>query len=312
MCDKVAKICVSVTSAACPYVIEDESLLANDNAILVGAFAHLPATAPLRDATILAYREALRELELSAGLPPGATGARRPVVALLCDDAPATRAAALAHLVQLHVPAVITSFTPQDNAAAFTSTLLPAGIFTLTASPTTNAFRSAAGTNGLSWNITGSAEDPVPAHVATLVRAEAYVRSTSSMTGDVRVAVIYTDDPSDIATASNFRTSLRFNGRTAFANENVSPSAYLSLQVPSLDAHPGATYDTTVSTLAAFAPHIIIAITGDELGGAILPGLETARNRARSTCSASEPPRRRSRSSSRPTRPRTRNDASWA
>ncbi len=272
ICEKATGKCIRVKSETCPAVIHWSD---SDDAIVVAAFSVIGSSPPLNFPVALSYQLALAEIEAVAGLPPAASGVRRPFTAVLCDGFPSNADKGVDHVIQdLHVPAVIGYFTDNDTTRLFQDKFVPNNVFFLNPGAVPPALKNATGTKGLIWHMLGPAGGVGMAFVPALARAEAYVRANVLAppgTEDLRVAIVTSASATDLATAENFATELRWNNKTPLEN---GPTRYLALTVPSLETSPNADFSAQTSELLAFKPHIVISNTGDELPAAMLGPIE--------------------------------------
>ncbi len=272
ICEKATGKCIRVKSETCPAVINWSD---SDDAILVAAFSFISSAPPLNFPVALSYQLALGEIQAVAGLPPAASGGRRPLTAVLCDGFPSNADKGVDHVIQdLHVPAAIGYFTDDDTTRLFQDKFVPNNVFFLNPGAVPPALKNATGTKGLIWHMLGPATGIGMAFVPALARAEAYVRASVLAppgTEDLRVATVTSSSATDLATAENFASDLRWNNKTPLENGT---SRYLALSVPSLETNPSADFSSQTSQLLAFKPHIVIANTSEELPGSMLGPLE--------------------------------------
>lgn len=291
VCDKPSGTCMSLTdNEHCPYQfnyfeVATRSIASDDphrddspinNVVVLGTFFQLldvgPTSHPLYQTYSLAFKE-LGQVDLPPG---GASTARRPLVAVLCNGLNKAEPG-LQHLVgKLHVPAVIGYFNEQDTDRFYRSYFLDSGTFLLNGTTTPSTMYDGAGLKGRIWNMLGAARDLSSAYAPTIKRVETYLRTRepSLETERLRIAVVRTTNVSDVSVVQGFQSvdsehPLVWNesvGSPSTSRDGAASSSdYLSLEIPeilALDDIPS--YTTYVDQLLTFRPHIIVAATSGE------------------------------------------------
>jgi len=86
----------------------------------------------------------------------------------------------------------------------------------------------------------------------------------------LRVAMLVSKRYGEESIANTITPNLRFNGKSVTENG----SNFFSASVPALADEPGADYAPINSSLLAFRPHVVIALTREEFVSKILPAME--------------------------------------
>jgi hypothetical protein len=258
------KDCVPLKTDACPLVFGDYE---HENAVYLGAFLNVPASAPLSQMSTLNVRLAVDEFNGSVGgLPGGPLGKLRPLVTVVCRNDATLIEAGAAHLIEeLAVPAVLSHLPSADNKRFFVDHALPKQILVMNPGFADNTLTSLSN-NGLFWHVIGDIRDVGPAYVPLLARVEAYLAPSEPL----RVAMLVSKRYGEESIANTITPTLRFNGKSVTENG----SSFFTASVPALADEPAADYSTVNSALLAFRPHVVIALTREEFASKILPPLE--------------------------------------
>lgn len=266
ICPEPGAECVALKTPECPLVFGDF----NDNdALVVGAFLNLPASAPLSQMSALNVKLAIEEFNGSmGGLPGGPLGKLRPLVMVACRNDADLMTSAAEHLIgEVGVPAILAHLPSAEMKDLFVDHALPSGTFVINPGFADNSLTSLS-TQGLFWHVIGDIRDVAPTYVPLLQRVEAYLRP--GLTGDLRVAMVVAERYAEESIANTMVGDLVFNGKSVSENGDN----FFSAGVTALADDPTADYSTVNAALLDFAPSVIIAITRDEFASRILPVVE--------------------------------------
>jgi hypothetical protein len=260
--------CVMAKSETCPVI---RGSFDNPNAIYIGAFATLDAVDPGSSPIVLAQQLALEELsgDGNRGLPGGPSGARRPLVMVVCDNSDELVDAGVTHLIDdLDVPAILATLKPGALLRSFDNHR-PSHVFYL--SPV-----SVSGTiadlkdDSLVWNLLGQPSDFVPAYVNLLNRTEKYLHDAGTVAaGDgIRVALVTTKDAFDAELATVLEPALTFNGASIDDNLGKFKGVTLDRADPNLQDE--------IFDLIRFRPHVIVSAASEvmTMPGGVLGTME--------------------------------------
>lgn len=256
--------CVALKTEACPLVFGD---FEHENAVYFGAFLNVPAASPLSQMSTLNVRLAVDEFNGSVGgLPGGPLGKLRPLVAVVCrNDSPLIEDGA-AHLIhKLGVPAVLSHLPSEGNKRFFVDHAIDKQVLVMNPGFADNTLTSLS-TNGLFWHVIGDIRDVGPTYVPLLTRIETYLAPSVPL----RVAMLVSKRYAEESIANTITPALTFNGKTVTENG----SDFFSVSVTALADDPTADYASVNSSLLAFRPHVVIALTREEFVSKILPAVE--------------------------------------
>lgn len=255
-------------------------LLREDDVIVIGALTSLNEASPLQQPNLRAYNLALKEIAEYGGVPIGSDGKRRPLVMAVCRGEQGSADTSTEHLItDLHVPVIVPSVEVTDLASIFKK-METAGVFGMNPSETLDKY---AAFGGFMWSLLGSPEDPAQAYAPATKAIETHLRAKRKLATDARVklAVIATTYAVDqvMADAIEFGPS---NPPGAAQQRDVNKATVLNGQPLSATANEPSfrhiRWDLEAGTngqsqvvdeLAGFCPDIIVALTGDELGGIV-------------------------------------------
>jgi hypothetical protein len=257
--------CVPLKTEECPLVFGKPK---DESAVYLGAFLNVPASAPLSQMSTLNVQLAVDEFNGSVGgLPGGALGKLRPLVAVVCRNDASLQEAGAKHLIDdLHVPAVLSNLPSADQKQFFVNYALPNQTFVINpgfADNTLTALSSA----GLFWHVIGDIRDVAPTYVPLVSRIEQYLKSPTPL----RVAMLVAKRYAEQSIADTLTPLLKFNGKSVTENG----SDFLIASVTALADDPSADYASVNQSLLSFRPNLIIAITREELVYKILPTIES-------------------------------------
>jgi hypothetical protein len=283
-CDHDTNTCVQLTSTECPYVLGDYMETLNIPPIFVGAFATFPVDDPTSDPSYQNYELAINEFKAAGGIPigPGGSVTRMPV-AILCNDVGDT-AQSVPFLAAAHVTSLVAALDSATLKTTFANYGFGQtfgdgnkGLFFV------NPFGADSTLTALSrgqqlWHMLGVPSDLTSAYVTIMPRIEHYIRNNSPWnlgpTAPMRVAVVQGNAQVLDDLASAVENAISWNNGTS--NPSISggsdggpPATYnaQSISISSLNASDNAStynYNTVVSNLLAFMPHVIISFGADE------------------------------------------------
>ncbi|HMA96148.1 MAG TPA: hypothetical protein VKP30_25855 [Polyangiaceae bacterium] len=263
-CLTPGKSCVPLKTEACPLVFGDYQ---HENAVYFGAFLNVPAAAPLSQMSTLNVRLAVDEFNGSVGgLPGGPLGKLRPLVAVVCRNDQSLVDAGATHLLdELGVPAVLSHLPSANNKRFFVDHALNKQALVINPGFADNTLTSLS-TGGLFWHVIGDIRDVGPAYVPLLARIESYL----AVSEPLRVAMLVSKRYAEESIANTISPILRFNGKSVTENG----SNFFSASVTALADDPSADYAPLNASLLAFRPHVVLALTREELVSKILPAVE--------------------------------------
>lgn len=268
--------CVALKATGCETVLMPDNLSVPDP-IVIGAFTDVEVVPNL---VKMNYELALKELTNEiGGLPGGADGSLRTVVAVVCDccDASATAGSiahlqpALDHLVtNLKVPGILATLYKSDLKLAYAYAEAQRGGATpLFLSPfAADSDLHTADRRGLLWHVLGDASDLAPAFVALIRAAETKLAPVEPL----RLALIEADVAALTDIGGTIDTQLTFNGKSCA--DNFADGNYLRVRVESELTTVDPNLSAAVAALEAFRPNLVVAITGGEFTNGLLPVLE--------------------------------------
>lgn len=263
-CLTPGKDCVPLKTEACPLVFGDYK---HENAVYFGAFLNVPANAPLSQMSALNVRLAIDEFNGSVGgLPGGPLGKLRPLVAVVCRNDETLIEDGAAHLIgDLGMPAILSHLSSEDNKRFFVDHAIDSQILVMNPGFADNTLTSLS-TNGLFWHMIGDIRDVAPPYVPLLARIETYLAQSEPL----RVAMLVSKRYAEESIADSITPNLKFNGKSVTDNG----SNFFSASVTALADDPSADYAPVISSLLAFRPHVVIALTREEFVSKILPAVE--------------------------------------
>lgn len=284
--------CVPVDSELClSEVLGGNGTLQSKgaDALVFAAFLPLYGDTPATQLPpALAYGLAVRELNGHGGIPlketndGGAIGNTiyHQIAIVVCDSDPKNVKNAVSHVAEkLHVPAMIAGFDVAQSSSLISNIAKPAGVFTMNPGVTSEELRYTE--DSFLWNLLGTPEDVALAYRPLLKGIEAALRSDGgALAGgpDLRVALLTTNTSLEQSVESVLKkgkldrldggkadpeTGLFFNGKNIAGTSDG--GTFVSISVKALENKEQPDYAGIHSTLAAFDPHVVIALTRDEI-----------------------------------------------
>lgn len=265
VCRRPGEPCTALKSPECPLVFGDFD---DEQAVYFGAFLNVPESAPLSQVSTLNVELAVNEFNDSVGgLPGGPLGKLRPLVGVVCRNDPELVEPASAHLLEeLGVPAVLAHLPSAALKQFFVDHALPEQRFVINPGFADNSLTSIS-SGGLFWHVIGDIRDVAPAYPPLLSRIEAHLASPTP----IRVAMIVSKRFAEQSIADTLTPLLEFNGKSVVENG----ADFYVAAVPALPDEPNYDYSELNLALLDFRPHVVIAITREELVYKILPPLES-------------------------------------
>ncbi len=257
--------CVALTQTPeCPVVLglgQDLKNLRLGDPIVIGAYSYVDPLAPRLSTPTLNYELAIDEFNegTRGGLPGGAGGKLRPIVAVVCSgtNAPDLEASSEHLYENLRVVASIASLHTSDLVATFSAQKASQGAFFMSPLEADSTLTSLED-DGLLWHLLASGPDLARAFPPLLAQTERYLNRSE----ELKVAMIEARTPflSDMANA--LYSSLKWNGKTAVQNEREG----LFLRVRTESSVETANPDTSEALLELleFEPDVIVAVSSPE------------------------------------------------
>ena len=279
--------CVPLLSDECPVVLprltgtaDIYALLKRSNAAIIGAFAYVSPSS-LDGIAVRNIDLVLRDFaEKTNGVV--LSGERRDVVAVVCSSNEGDSASILEagrHLAyDLDVPAILTALPASDAQRLFETFRAERGknVFMLMPNYTDETLINLED-DSLIWHMLSNANSLGASYQPLLGLTETHLRNGGKLTAatSLRVALISATDErflKDLGSAIKGR--IQFNGNLTAA-EN-SPGSFLEFGTTSYTTDTAHTYDHApmVNSLLGFAPHVVIAATGEEMLDKIIPLIE--------------------------------------
>lgn len=266
VCPEVGAECVALKTSECPLTFGDYN---DDDALVLGAFLNMPASAPLSQMSTLNVKLAIEEFNESVGgLPGGPLGTLRPLAMVACRNEVELMPAGAEHLIEtLGVQAILAHLPSAQLKELFVDHALPRGVLVMNPGFADNSLTSLS-SEGLFWHVIGDVRDVAPAYVPLLSRIEQYVKTDAEE--EIRVAMLVADRYAEKSIADTMVPELEFNGKSLLDNgEN-----FYSATIPAMADEPDADYSVTNADLLEFAPRVVLAITREEFVYKILPVIE--------------------------------------
>jgi hypothetical protein len=245
--------------------------------LIVGAFSDVHHDSPvLSSAFTYDYDLVLSEVMHTLGGLPVAGAGKRPVLAVVCRndfDTPEELDSALDHLaLDLQVPGILATLTVGDLEHAFERTT-DAQVFYMNLRDADPGLIATA-SDGLMWHMLTGWDSLLPSYQALVDRTVRHWVSTGALApGEpVRIALVRAfESPEANTLGSTLLEHLVVNGAPLSKNAAGVGGTFRLVDVPSPSDGVEYSYDGFVNELRDFAPHIIIAATGDEIIGILAP-----------------------------------------
>lgn len=266
ICRKPEGRCVQLETPECKLLAEPGDV-ENDATLWMGVM--MPATGqrgPKGARFVRAVDLARRDfVQISGGLQPIAgEGPPRPLAFVACDDAEKGELVAR-HLVEdVGVPAVIGFGSSEEVVSLSTSVFLPHRVLvvpTLNQSALITSIPHPPGSPRLVFRtISSIAQTALPADLFVSDVLEPRIRRALPSRAPIKVAVVRNGSTAALSISDALFDNLRFNGKSALENgENFRQFVFADPASPA-DTR---SYESVVSGLAAFAPHVILVLHQD-------------------------------------------------
>jgi len=260
--------CIALTHDECPIVlgaatIDDEfgNLRSPREPFVFGAYAAMGMPVPKNTPATANYEFAIERINLDTNGGYYVNGARRPFIAVVCNDK-GDIAASMTHLVKtLHVPAMITTMFSRTLLDAFENeTYGPRknNVFVMSTTLADSTLTDdAVDPNGLMWHQLGDGVDLAAGFKPLVAEAEAYLRTQGTIPeGEpMRIAMAVSDDVYLEDIAREITRTVTFNGENV--TTNTADGNFLRVD---LGDDPPAAYNP----LFTMHPHLVLAITTSE------------------------------------------------
>lgn len=282
---KTRGTCVPLQSPECPYVLPldtnvDAEALRKEDVVILGAFTNITLSARLYN-----YDFAVTEFEnINGGI--STSGGTRPVLMVACNgDATSDTTGdfqggldrSMDHLIQLHVPGVLSGLETDDLKRIFEEKGKDAKMFFMSSGESDSTLNALLD-NGLVWETLPGGSSLAKAYKPMVDRTITYLQNKGMLTGTARIANVVSPDIRTLADMSNTLQSdptdggITFNGVSVL--QNIRDENFKGFTTISSIADKNADLSTTVSDLLAFKPHIIISAGASEFLTKIMPSLE--------------------------------------
>ncbi len=252
---KTSHTCAPLLSPECVKVVGP---IDDDNAIVIGTIFSLTGTNQSSGvARTNSVELALGEISQTiVGVPGGAGGKPRPLVALECDDTSDNTVASRAanHLHDVGVVAVIGPGGSGQVSAVAQSVTIPGGMFLISPSATST---SLSGLNALVWRTAPSDTVQVIALRDQIAALETQVRADNPTLTNVKLAIVYQANPYGQGLFDGVSKGLSINGAPIGDAKNQGLYEPRSYDGNTLDPS-----SIAVSMLAENPPPNIIALFG--------------------------------------------------
>lgn len=257
--------CVALTQTPeCPVVLgagQDLKNLRSGDPIVIGAYSYVDPLAPRLSVPTLNYELAIDEFNegTRGGLPGGAGGKLRPIVAVVCSgtNAPELEVSSEHLYENLRVVASIASLHTSDLVATFSAQKASRGAFFMSPLEADSTLTSLED-DGLLWHLLASGPDLARAFPPLLAQTERYLDRSKKL----KVAMIEARTPflSDMANA--LYSSLKWNDKTAVQNERE--GLFLRLRTESSIETASPDTSEALLELLEFEPDVIVAVSSSE------------------------------------------------
>lgn len=266
--------CIALASDECPIVLgtaneDDEfaNLRSPKQPFIFGAYAAMGNPVPENTAATANYDFAINQVNKQTNGGYNVNGARRPFIAVVCDDV-GDIPASMTHLVKtLDVPAVITTMFSRTLLDAFENEdygLRNNNVFVMSTTLADSTLTDdAVDPDGLMWHQLGDGVDQAKAFKPLVEMIEAYLRAQGTIPeGEkMRIAMAVSDDPYLEDIAREITSTVQFNGQSVAANAADDCGNELPcFRRVDIGDTPAEAYNP----LFLLQPHLVLAITTSE------------------------------------------------
>jgi hypothetical protein len=259
--------------------VTDQLLRDQNPPVIFGAFTNTDL-GPL----LYNYDLAVNEFRLENGGIYTQAGTR-PVLMVACngtatadktDDFQGSLDRAMDHLIELHVPGVVSGLEVGDLKRVFEQKGKAADMFFMSSGESDSSLGVALKDNGLVWEDLPGGTALAKAYKPLVDRAIVYLQSKGWLSGDARIAMVSAPDISLLSDMANTVLSDPADGGIFFNGKNVNDNGenFHGYPTQSFIANKDADLSSTVNDLLAFKPHIIISAGASEFLTKIMVPLE--------------------------------------
>lgn len=282
---KARGVCTALTSPECNTVLPLDTTLQDKalegDPVIFGAFTNV-SLGPL----LYNYDLAVTEFQNTNGGIYTA-GGTRPVLMVACngtvtegdsDEFQAGLDRAMDHLIELHVPGVVSGLEVPDLKRVFEQKGKDAKMFFMSSFESDNSLGAALQDNGLVWEVLPGGTGLARAYKPVVDRTITYLQKKGALSGTARVALVSAPDISLLGDMGNALQSAPSDGGIVFNDksvlDNIRDNNFYGTTTPSFYADKTADLTAQVDELLAFKPHIIVSTGASEFLTRIIPALE--------------------------------------
>ncbi|HEU4579972.1 MAG TPA: hypothetical protein VFS67_17050 [Polyangiaceae bacterium] len=282
---KTRGACTPLTTPECPQVLPldtnlSEQALRTGDPVIFGAFTNVTLSTRLYN-----YDLAVSEFQMAGGIRT--SGGTRPVLMVACNGA-ATEGSALEfqasldqamdHLIELHVPGVVSGLEVPDLKHVFEKGKA-AKMFFMSSGESDSSLGAALQDNGLVWEVLPGGTGLARTYKPLVDRTISFLQGKGTLSGPARIALVSAPDISLLADMGNALQSAPADGGITFNDgksvlDNIRENNFFGTTTPSIIADKTADLSTKVDELLDFKPHIIVSTGASEFLTKILPSLE--------------------------------------
>ncbi len=251
--------CVGLKSESCTWVIHKEALLEASEVVLIGGFAGIDSAAPTRSTALMSYQLAMDEFSSKmGGLPGGSGGSKRPFVGVICEGlAPTDWEASMRHLTEtLEVPVILAALPARELRAQFLAIDVASPPLFISPNSSDSTLTQLAD-RGLLWHMLPRAVDLAPGFAALSHAALGTVAESP-----VRLAMVVNELDAMKDVASELVTQLELNGKSLADNQRDGTLLRIDVESALLTDEPD--LGDALTEIAAFCPHVVLALAGAE------------------------------------------------
>ena len=281
---KTRGVCTSLTTPDCPQVLPADTtvashLLHDEDPVILGAFTNTNL-GPL----LYNFDLAVNEFRLDNG-GIYTQGGPRQVVMVACNgtatadttgDFQGSLDHAMDHLIELHVPGVVSGLEAADLKRVFQEKGKAANMFFMSSQESDSSLGVALQDNGLVWEMLPGGTALAKAYKPLVERTISYLQGKGTLSGDARIALVSAPDVGLLSDMANAVQNDPADGGIFFNDKSVTENGdnFLGFTTQSIIANKDADLSSTVADLLAFKPHIIISTGATEFLTKIMGPLE--------------------------------------
>jgi hypothetical protein len=266
--------CIPLLHGECTQVLNSDALKANDDVILMGAFAPLNSVLPGKDTVLMSYQLALDEIQANTKGAIGYSDYReRPFVFVACRSDGAQRLSdSFDHLTKtLKVPVVVTNQQATDLEEQV-ARLIGEETNTMFLSPlSSDPALAAMKDRSRLWHMLGTPTDLTPGYSKLLQETMA------SLSEPARVLVVVNDVRAMGEIADTIESTLTVNGLSV--TDAAAAGTYRRVAIDSLALHPdGPNLSLLLPAAAEIKPNVVMMLAGPEVVDGGIGGIERSRS----------------------------------